>query len=403
MKTQKFDRLNLLRIISFLMVFFLHAKLFIPISWNDNVNLSWIIYTPAWAAVWIFFILSGYGIGAGFYSGKYKLSAKGIMKFYYSRIIKILPLYWTYIVLIVLFLKPRYLLLGQENLWKIIKLLLFCYQEEFDSIEFGLAWYLTTLIRLYLIAPLIFCIFKRYFSCKKYFFLRLICILLFGFISRIAMGYHIEVSGIGNWSSDIYKPFYFNLDLFCSGFIINELKQRNTFRFPIIKIIPWIVFFSLVLYNSYIYYFATYYGTENINIYCYILPSIYLIQICFMIFNYEILPSTRLGESNTCHYKTQKKSIIDTISQYIMPLYLFHSTVLLCMQNGFDINWYLQITNILNIPDEYCNFTIGMLFTFISLLYTFIFAVILYNVIMVQGTKLLDTFCKTIYKKITNL
>ena len=102
MEKEKYDRLNLLRIIAFLIVFLLHAKIFIPVEWFDNVKISWILFTPAWAGVWIFFVLSGYGIGSGFYSGKYQMTKHGILKFYYSRLLKILPLYWTYICLIVI-------------------------------------------------------------------------------------------------------------------------------------------------------------------------------------------------------------------------------------------------------------------------------------------------------------
>ena len=56
MEKEKYDRLNLLRIIAFLIVFLLHAKIFIPVEWFDNVKISWILFTPAWAGVWIFFV-----------------------------------------------------------------------------------------------------------------------------------------------------------------------------------------------------------------------------------------------------------------------------------------------------------------------------------------------------------
>lgn len=65
--------------IAFFLVFLLHAKIFIPVTWYENVNIAWIFYTPACAGVWIFFILSGYGIGCGFISGKYEMTKKGIL------------------------------------------------------------------------------------------------------------------------------------------------------------------------------------------------------------------------------------------------------------------------------------------------------------------------------------
>lgn len=164
----KFDRLNLLRIYAFLMIFLLHSKIFIPVEWYENVSVSWILFTPAWAGVWIFFILSGYGIGYGFYSEKYKLTPTGIIQYYYSRLIKVIPIYWLCIFIITIFLKPEYLLIEKNTICKMLKLLLFNYQAEFDTIEYGLMWYMTTLMRLYLVAPLFFLLKKRYLNLKSH-------------------------------------------------------------------------------------------------------------------------------------------------------------------------------------------------------------------------------------------
>lgn len=397
MEKEKYDRLNLLRIIAFLIVFLLHAKIFIPVEWFDNVKISWILFTPAWAGVWIFFVLSGYGIGSGFYSGKYQMTKHGILKFYYSRLLKILPLYWTYICLIVIFLKPEYLLPGRDSITKLLKLLLFNYQEEFDSTEFGLAWYMTTLLRLYLVAPLFYLLIKRYLSNCKYFKWLFLFFLIGGFIFRVAMGYHIAVVGDGNWSSDIYKPFYFNLDLFCSGFILNELKNKKH-RWRKIHIIPWLGLCTIILYNSYIYFYASYYGTANIDIYCYILPSIYLIYICFIIYNYDIVKKTEL--KNETKNPNIKSGIIDSFAKLIMPLYLFHSTVLFCMKNGYKETWYIHIIQLFKIPEEYWNFSIGMMFTGISFVYTVILAILMYHLIMIPLNKKLDQSCRQIYYQV---
>ena len=62
----KVDMLNVLRFIAFMIIFLLHAKAFIPVNWNENCSVAWVLYTPAWAGTWIFFMLSGYGVGAGY-------------------------------------------------------------------------------------------------------------------------------------------------------------------------------------------------------------------------------------------------------------------------------------------------------------------------------------------------
>jgi peptidoglycan/LPS O-acetylase OafA/YrhL len=373
MKKNTFDRLNLLRIFAFLMIFLLHVKMFVPVTWYENVKFAWILFTPAWAGVWIFFILSGYGIGHGFYKNIYELSPKGILKYYYRRLIKIVPIYWAYLFIVTLFLKPDYLLPGTNTVSRLLSLFLFSYQEEFDSLYYGLAWYLSTLIRLYLIAPVIYFLIKRYLTGKKYFWPLFIALFFFGILFRISMGYHIFITGSGSWAPDIYMPFYFNLDLYFGGFILNELKSRQ-FKMKSLKVVPWLFFGGLVLYNSYIYYFANYFGVGNLNIYCYILPSAYLIVVCWLIFNYDILRNYSDTPLNVIELKKNKWRIIDYFAKLQMPLYLFHSTILLLMKNGYSESWYIKVVSMLHIPEKYHNFFIGCIFTAFSLVYSVIFA-----------------------------
>lgn len=64
--------LNYIRSIAVICVFLLHVSLF---SWQLGFvydQYTWILKTPAWSAVWILFLMSGYLIGKGFY----RVSAK---------------------------------------------------------------------------------------------------------------------------------------------------------------------------------------------------------------------------------------------------------------------------------------------------------------------------------------
>ena len=112
----KVDMLNVLRFTAFMMIFLLHAKTFIPVKWNENSSIAWILYTPAWAGTWIFFMLSGYGIGAGFYLGKYDLSINGILHYYIKRIFSILPIYWFWIIAVSFFIKTEILIKSKEQM-----------------------------------------------------------------------------------------------------------------------------------------------------------------------------------------------------------------------------------------------------------------------------------------------
>lgn len=376
----KFDRLNLLRIVAFFMVFLLHAKIFMPVQWDENVSLAWMLYTPAWGAVWIFIVLSGYGIGAGFYSGKYEMSLKGIIKYYYGRLLKILPLYWTYMFIIIVFIRPDYLLLGRESLSKILPLLFFDYREEYDSLYFGLAWYMSTLIKLYAIAPIFYYLTHRYFAKKQFWILRYFFLVFLLLFLRLAMKYHIMLTGDDVWAYEVYKPFYYNLDLFFGGFLLNELKYKKFF-FKKIKIVPWIIMGGFILYNSYEYYNASFLGKGTLTYYCYVYPTIYLLLVSFFIINYDIRCNYKIVKLSTDSLKKNIFRIIDYFAKLMMPLYLFHSTILFCMQEGYNESYYLNVSNILHIPDDYKNFSIGCMFTVLSLSVTIFWAIVVHNTV----------------------
>ncbi|WP_375506305.1 acyltransferase family protein [uncultured Nostoc sp.] len=56
-------------------------------------DFTWILFSHGPAAVWIFFVLSGYLMGKGFYSGRYIANISGIVNFWRNRILRIFPLY----------------------------------------------------------------------------------------------------------------------------------------------------------------------------------------------------------------------------------------------------------------------------------------------------------------------
>lgn len=221
----KVDMLNFLRFLAFMMIFLLHTKLFIPVYWNDNFQFAWLFYTPAWAGTWIFFILSGYGVGCGFCSGKYELSLKGVFRFYARRILAVLPIYYFFVFAIAIFIVPEILIPTKEHIIYLLKLLLFNYHAEFYGTEYGLAWYMTTLMRLYLVAPIGYFLIKNLIKTKATIYLSLILIIVLGFSERCFMEHYISLTGRGNWSDNIYTPFYFNIDLFFSGMLMSQFKH----------------------------------------------------------------------------------------------------------------------------------------------------------------------------------
>lgn len=397
---EKAWQFQLLRLIAFLFIFIKHSELFIPVPWNENVYHSWLIYTPAWSAVWLFFILSGYGIGIGFYRGKYEMTVKGIFKYYYLRLIKIVPVYWIYVVMVLLFAEPSLLVPGRYNLLKVLNLFFFNYQEDFSRLTFGLAWYMTTLVRLYLIAPFFYLIKRRYFATGRSTVLLGCVLTIGGFLLRLLMQNHLDVTGVGDWSHDIFKPFYFNLDLFFVGFLLNELRaSKKVTACKRIPYIAWIVFIPLVIVNCKWFYFSD--NVTNSFIVRLVLPTVYLLWSCFFIVNYGIFQTSPTRELAQRRARVGGKaiSLIVWAEKLLFPLYLFHSTILLMMQKGYDDPLYRSIVRKLGAPARYENFAIGCFFTALALIYTILFAIFIQYAVVptVQGT--MDRVIRNTYGK----
>ena len=351
------DFLNIYRFVAFLMVFCLHAKSFAPTGWN-NSSLSWLIYTPAWAGVWIFFVLSGYGIGYGFLFQRYPIvEIKDVFKFWWGRFKKIAPMYYLYLMFAMFFVAPAILTPDKANVLLILKLLVFWYTPEADSFNLGIVWYLCTLIKLYFIAPFFWLIFRNIIHSKKEAFIAIIILIVVGFRARTFVKSIIESTGSGAWHIDIYKPFYMNLDLFFSGFLLaywhtkgpkteetkepkteeaKEPKVPKSLKRTICKLCTVLMMIALLLYNNYIYYCANILGAlmdaeQRQNywfIYQYILPTAWLVVSLLIIKVWDVDREYQLEKISGKALMKNPIRIFDYFPLVMMTSYLFHANFL---------------------------------------------------------------------------
>lgn len=374
----KVDKLNILRVAAFLCIFLLNTKVFLPMCWNEALPLPWLTFTPAWAGVWIFFILSGYGIGYGFYQKTYELTKKGIVKYYVRRVAKILPVYWFYVLVVAVFITPELLQPSFRHISYLLSLLLFHYQEEFYSLEFGLAWYLTTLMRLYLVAPLIFVVIKRYVNSRAKTYGAIGLITAAGFVFRCLMYYHI-ITTEGNWSAEVYKPFYFNLDFFCVGMLLNNLRQPKADTVPrkLLKLGVVFGFALLVAFNSYIYYYGSYAGISRyITIYCYVLPSLYITMASAYIVLFDCQNNYRRVAVSADAVKKNPLRVFDFFPKIQMAMYLFHASVLCCLQWGYSDELYQTYIGILGLDGIRAEWWKSCLFTVLAFAITLVLSIV---------------------------
>lgn len=392
MEKNKVDMLNLLRFIAFLMVFLLHTKGFLQVEWNKDYACSWMLYTPAWAGCWIFFILAGYGIGAGFYLGKYKINYEGIKKYYIRRLSAVVPIYWFYILVVSIFIRPEMFIPTKDNFFKMIKLFFFNYLEDFYPTEFGLSWYITTLMRLYILAPIIYIFIKKYVKNGKETVFSILIVVLTGFIFRKMMGYHYQLYNDGIWERDIYKPFYFNLDFFIVGMLLNNFRQyKDKYNkdkiIMIFKSVSLIGVGCLILFNSYIYYASAFMGADYMNIYYYYLPSVYIIFISAYIILFDSLNRYTNKKLELRELLKNPMRIFDCFAKIQFPMYLFHASVLYCINQTYQRETWQQLSNDLKMDASIIDFNIGILITVVAFLVTMIWSIVVYNILLKNGTK----------------
>lgn len=145
------DPITLLRGFLALAIIWGHLQV-VPLK-ISTIDVFFLISFPGRIIVWMFFIISGYSIYAGYRVGKYNLNLKDCLRFYYNRAISILPLF--YITTLLTWLSFMYILPGELPSWQqIIRTLLFFeFNMKSGIYIFSPTWYIGILIYFYLVAP----------------------------------------------------------------------------------------------------------------------------------------------------------------------------------------------------------------------------------------------------------
>ncbi|MEI6729067.1 MAG: acyltransferase [bacterium] len=158
-KLFNFDLLLSLRGLACLCVILFHITVR-PSKVNQHPWLLWPFYVDATAAVWIFFILSGYLMTKLFATKKYNWTLQGLKKYYLARIVRIVPLYWFVVFIGSVLAHPE--LIKIPELPKLLSIFTFS-QYLFTKNDFvyadvtwiSQAWSLVAEVQYYLVAPVI--------------------------------------------------------------------------------------------------------------------------------------------------------------------------------------------------------------------------------------------------------
>ena len=354
---KEFNLINFIKIVATMCVFCLHTSLFSS-SWGgfSFSSKTWFLQTPAWAAVWVFFFLSGYLNGNGFLSDKpkYNFDIRGVYNFYKRRFIKVVMPTWIFIMIACTISEPDFF---AQYPMVIIKILTLRYYNDPACTSIGATWYVFVLAQLYILTPFI-CFFIKKILFKIYHNKKVVC--LVGIIVCVFAGliFRCYMHKVGaDWSSKVYVPFYANLDIYISGILLAACKKERDYieqKYNIYTIIASVLFIVLICVNIYIYYKG---NTNNIylELYQYIFPSIYIIILSFVIY---------LGCGWNVVYKSENliTKLMDSFAGISFEFYLIHSMVL------YRIAPYIKVDS----PNKFHIILLGLAFV-ISVLFAKLF------------------------------
>lgn len=320
--TNKIDIFCLLRVVAILCVFFLHADLLVSAT-HVNTKFHWSILTPAWSGIWILIILSGYLLGKGFYTNKYKTDVNGMKFFWINRFIRIVPLYYYFTFLMFLFVDTQHYISG--GIKSVLPLIFFYFNGANATLANGQTWFISTLMQLYLLTPLIYrFIIKKIPKVNTYIVLFLL--LIFGLALRL-----VHFSGNIPWDIVTYRASYCNLDLFFGGFLLNSITQ-NSYNSKIkggLRPLSLILFFSCLVLNACFMRTALILHNPLSTFLCqYIYPSVYLILVSIVIFAFDYKDKPK---NLPLSFKTIIKNplrLIEAFGLISFSFYLFHQIIL---------------------------------------------------------------------------
>ncbi len=188
---------------------------------------TWLIFSNGFVAVWIFFALSGYLMGKGFFTQRYVYNWSGIKRFWWNRLLRIGPLYGFAVVLLAIFVYPAILQVPHWGM--LLRVLTFTYQSHLtpDDVVFdGALWSLSTEVQFYVIVPLIYGVCRPLVASWRWTVVAIAGVILtvFGLKCLIWVGLHPVITTDMSYALKYwYSPLPTNLDVFLIGFLLNPL------------------------------------------------------------------------------------------------------------------------------------------------------------------------------------
>src|SRR6516225_7328061 len=142
------DWLLMIRGLACGLVFVMHSGVIFKHDFSySHSRWAWILESPASLGMILFFTLSGYLMGKGFYTGKYDLSRPGVTLYLRNRFLRIFPLMFVVGLLALILQTPEMFSAPQVA----VRLLLFEFNGRIGFSNIGPFWSLSTEWQYYLL------------------------------------------------------------------------------------------------------------------------------------------------------------------------------------------------------------------------------------------------------------
>ncbi|MBI4065016.1 acyltransferase [Candidatus Gottesmanbacteria bacterium] len=237
------DPLLTLRGVACLAIIWFHLR---PSTWLTiyGINVSFLTAPSGTLSVYIFYLLSGYTIGYGFFSKKYTLILKSLKSFYINRFLRIAPAYYVSITLCILIFYPRVNITAYD----IFRFFTFTANIDYITLPYQhLLAIISTQMQFYLVAPFFFMILNLILK-KIHPAIVGILILSIGALTRHLLVSAGLVTDLTTYMLNIYVTVWGMIDYFLFGMLLSFIVlKRPTDILNIKKYIPNGIFYTILM------------------------------------------------------------------------------------------------------------------------------------------------------------
>jgi len=312
-RTNRLDPLDALRASAVLIVFLLHATISSGLPPTTDL---FIFFLPAWAGVWILFILSGYLIGSGFKTGRYKNRIDYLKK----KVVRICVPYYVFMFIVLLLLSPG---LAVNDPITILRILTFTYNGAPGEVAYGAVWFISALMQFYIISIFFDMLVRRI---KKY---RHACTALFVILLLSGLIIRQLLYDMGSdWSKIVYTLSLTNLDIFFCGFLLNwiidkekEPKEQYARRKKALAPVSVLILLLTVILFAY--------GQVTYSVfYMYRGQTVMILAVCFYIYCLDSSVRAHNEKLSMSAVKKNPLRIVECFAAISLGFYLWHSIIL---------------------------------------------------------------------------